>query len=254
MIRIVRTEKPVELTEAIEKQLTEEFIANNSRKVWDKRYIRSALLNMSNNKCCYCECLVGSGHIDMHIEHFYPKSIYPNLVVDWNNLLPSCAACNSFKGSHDTRIEPIINPTLNRPQDYFYLRDYRYKCKSNNINSIARRTLEVLMLNDTEKRVKQRFILGETLNDEIEKAREYLEDNYTDIAIAQRIKNRGVNWCKKILRFGVPTAEFSAFMATIIYNNEDYCRIKEILNENNLWCEELRQLEESLLSNVYDIQ
>jgi hypothetical protein len=43
-------------------------------------------------------------------------------------------------------------------------------------------------------------------------------------------------------------------MATLIYNNEDYCRIKEILNEKNLWGEELSRLEESMMYNVYDIQ
>lgn len=70
--------------------------------VWNKAYIKNALLEMSDNKCCYCECKIGKGEREMHVEHFKPKSIYPDLVVEWNNLLPSCPHCNKQKSSHDT--------------------------------------------------------------------------------------------------------------------------------------------------------
>ena len=35
---------------------------------------------------------------------------YPDEVVDWDNLLPSCKRCNTTKGTHDVVTEPIINP------------------------------------------------------------------------------------------------------------------------------------------------
>ena len=115
MIQIERTPKPLKLTDAVQQELTSEFKKDNSKAVWGKTYIRKALLDMSNSKCCYCECLVGKGTKEMHVDHFQPKSIYPDLVVQWENLLPSCSQCNKSKSDHDTVQEPIINPTKDNP-------------------------------------------------------------------------------------------------------------------------------------------
>jgi hypothetical protein len=76
------------------------------------------LLNVFNNKCAYCETPVGRSQF--HAEHFRPKGQvktkkqvvtiqtlegqqfdhpgYFWLAYNWENLLPSCALCNTVKG------------------------------------------------------------------------------------------------------------------------------------------------------------
>lgn len=119
MIQLLRPPKPQKLADN-EAELTERFKKNNKDAVWNRSYIRSALLEMSNAKCCYCECKVGAGEREMHVDHFKPKSIYPDLVVKWENLLPSCPHCNKEKSSHDTGAEPIVNPSEDDPREFFY--------------------------------------------------------------------------------------------------------------------------------------
>lgn len=159
MIQLLRPPKPQKLADN-EAELTERFKKNNKDAVWNRSYIRSALLEMSNAKCCYCECKVGAGEREMHVDHFKPKSIYPDLVVKWENLLPSCPHCNKEKSSHDTGAEPIVNPSEDDPREFFYLKDYRYYCFDNADSSIARRTLGVLSLNDSTELFGLLIIIG----------------------------------------------------------------------------------------------
>ena len=77
--------------------------------------IKNALTESSYCKCAFCECKPGeSGNIE--IEHFEPKSIYPDLAFEWDNLLPSCRKCNEAKLDFDTRVTPIINPAKEDPE------------------------------------------------------------------------------------------------------------------------------------------
>jgi len=69
--------------------------------------IKSVLFASSNLKCGFCECIPSDGG-NIEIEHFYPKSRYPNLTFEWGNYLPACRKCNGTKLSHDTGIEPLI--------------------------------------------------------------------------------------------------------------------------------------------------
>lgn len=77
--------------------------------------IKNVLAESSHYKCAFCECKPGeSGNIE--VEHFEPKSIYPELTFDWDNLLPVCRKCNEAKADSDTRIAPIINPAKEDPE------------------------------------------------------------------------------------------------------------------------------------------
>ncbi len=64
-----------------------------------------------HDKCCYCE----ESHIDGQVEHFRPKSKYPNLEFEWTNLLWSCWKCNHSKLAKFDEEFPIINPTIENP-------------------------------------------------------------------------------------------------------------------------------------------
>ena len=57
MIKLMRPDKPKEL-EKNETSLTEEY-KKTGKSVWRKDYIVKALMEMSHNKCCYCETSYG---------------------------------------------------------------------------------------------------------------------------------------------------------------------------------------------------
>ena len=86
--------------------------------------IQEALFESSHHKCAFCECKPGESS-NIEVEHFEPKSLYPELAFDWNNLLPSWRKCNEAKLDFDTRVSPIINPAVEDPETlltYFFLR------------------------------------------------------------------------------------------------------------------------------------
>ena len=148
MIKLERCGKPKELTEALEDELTQTY-KETGKSVWDKSYIKKALLQFSHNKCCYCEAIIKEESKFMEVDHFYCKSLYPDKVVEWANLLPSCKKCNGQKRNHDVGEFPIINPTVDNPQDYLYFEDYRYKSKDKNTK--GQKTINVLNLNDIDR-------------------------------------------------------------------------------------------------------
>ena len=254
MIKLSQNPKPIELTEELQAQLTDEFKKDKKRNVWNKSFIRKGLLAESNNKCAYCECLVGEGHKEMHVDHFHYKDKYENEVVKWENLLPSCPHCNKNKSTHDTYSHPIINPFIQNPQDYFYINNYRYYSKNNNVDSIARETIEVLGLNDTEEIVKLRFSHGEAICDEIQNIYELAIENKDILNTDVRKKNRVLRGCKNILKHGTKTSEFGAFMATIIQTDDDFLKLKDLLVDLNLWDDELAELDKETKSIILPTQ
>ena len=69
MIKLTLIDRPVELTDEVCQQLTDKYKADKSR-VWDKAYIRKALLKMTNNKCAYSEAPLNINGTCMEVEHF----------------------------------------------------------------------------------------------------------------------------------------------------------------------------------------
>lgn len=253
MIQLLRPPKPQKLADN-EAELTERFKKNNKDAVWNRSYIRSALLEMSNAKCCYCECKVGAGEREMHVDHFKPKSIYPDLVVKWENLLPSCPHCNKEKSSHDTGVEPIVNPSEDDPREFFYLKDYRYYCFDNADSSIARRTLGVLSLNDSTENVYKRYLIGNELHSKIDEIAELAIENEKILKTKTTMRNRIRNGCKNILKQGFPEAVYSAFMATLIFNDENFKTCMEILKRQDIWDDELEESFQKMNNNVFKIR
>jgi uncharacterized protein (TIGR02646 family) len=85
--------------------------------------IRRVLQEMASGieRCMYCE---GSEGTD--IEHFWPKSTFPERAFDWLNYLLACAACNSnHKRTRfprdDTGAPLLIDPTAEDPTKHLRL-------------------------------------------------------------------------------------------------------------------------------------
>jgi uncharacterized protein (TIGR02646 family) len=54
----------------------------------DKQAVHVSLVAEQGFVCCYCGARIGIE--DSHIEHFRPQSLYPDLQLDYYNLLASC--------------------------------------------------------------------------------------------------------------------------------------------------------------------
>jgi hypothetical protein len=79
--------------------------------------IKSELVKMFHGKCAYCESKITVVTYGA-IEHFCPKSEYPDLTFEWTNLLLSCDVCNDA-GHKGTNFPLDINgnPLLIDPTD-----------------------------------------------------------------------------------------------------------------------------------------
>lgn len=86
-------------------------------------------------KCVYCESYVRVTSY-LNVEHFHPKSIYPNETFDWQNLFVGCTCCNGKKLNLDTVKEPFINPLSEDPEDYLTFNGVTIVPKASDPNSI----------------------------------------------------------------------------------------------------------------------
>lgn len=249
MIKLNRTSKPVELTPALQQTLTDEFKATG-KSVWNLDFLKKALLGFSHDKCCYCEANINEESKYLEVEHFHHKDTYKDEVVDWDNLLPSCKKCNGTKNDHDTKTEPIINPTVNNPKNH--LRYWRYRIKG--VDDLGRMTVSVLKLNDQDLLVKKRFEIGNAIQVKLEELNDLTDDYINGIQTSTRRKNRIINGTKDLLKEGLPTAIYSATSATIILTDTEYNSLKIKLNGLGFWDKELTELEDELMKTCLDLE
>jgi uncharacterized protein (TIGR02646 family) len=138
MIQVTRTEKPDVLVQNA-KNWTIEYL--KAKQIYDisktpenkktfqnieKRYnhneVKDSLKQMFKKKCAFCESHIT--HVDYgQIEHFKPKSKYPDLCFEWNNFLLSCSICNgkSNKGDKfplENEGGTFINPVDESPENF----------------------------------------------------------------------------------------------------------------------------------------
>lgn len=234
MIQLKSVPLPKLLTEKLREELTNKFKANNKESVWKRPYIQESLLKMSNSKCCYSECKLDEKSNYMEIEHFHPKSIYPDKVVEWENLLPSSKRCNGKKDDWDVLVEPIIHPVFDNPKDHLYLKDFRFYGRTQK----GKNTIKAVDLNDRQHWAKPRFDIGSQIQEKLDDIEEQLPDLQTDKA-----KRRLIKTLKNILREGTKDYEFSAVAATIILHDDNYILVKKAFQDNDLWDDELKELE-----------
>ena len=247
MIKIQRIPAPRELTPLVVAEKTALFKSDSSKVVWKERYIESSLLEMSHDKCCYCECKLGIESQYMEVEHFHNKYDYPDEVVEWNNLLPSCRACNGSKGSHDTIAAPIVNPTIDDPKDHLGFKDFRYKWKT----GIGKETVTLLHLNDTEKRCKPRFCVCAKLSEKVES---FLEGIQSISAISRtQEKNRMRNKVRELLEACQCDSEYTAIKATTMVHNSDYDALVREMKLRGLWTPDLVALDSKMRGYVLDV-
>lgn len=238
MIKLNRPMKPSELTDELVTNLTNEF-KTTGKSVWAHDFIKKPLMEMSSNKCAFCETKINEESKYIEVEHFHHKDLYKDEVVQWSNLLPSCKKCNGTKGDHDTKNEPIVNPCVQDPREHLKIWLYRIKGKTD----LGKLTVSTLNLNDPDRLVTKRFQIGNALQDKLEEYHELVDDVIQGIQTSTLRKNRVKNGVIEILSNGLRDKEYSATYSTILLTDPEYVTLKEKMINCNLWTTEHASLE-----------
>jgi uncharacterized protein (TIGR02646 family) len=236
MIQLQAVPAPTELTAEVVAKLTAQFQEDGS-SVWQKDYIKKALLEMSNYKCAYSEVKLQEEGKYMEVEHFLPKSIYPDKVVEWNNLLPASKFCNGKKGD---RTHKVIHPIKDNPKHHLYMVDNVLYGKTQE----GRNSVIILGLNDPDHLLKPRYEIRSATQNELHK--QYLQvisfsqnpNGNQELEIIHALEN--------LLKNGNRKEAYSATIATTILNDPHFKEIRRIFTEQNIWNVELQNLEDEL--------
>ena len=234
MIRLARASKPSYLSEDKVTELTKEFI-EKATNVWNHDEIKTPLLKSSYYKCAYCECFIHEESKYMEVEHFEDKHHNPNKVVEWENLLPSCKKCNGSKSTHDVLSEPIVNPYIENPKDHLAFKLYRLK----GITEKGKNSIIVNNLNDHERMVQVRFDIGEKIQELLSVAEDQFEQYKSKRTTIWQ--NKLINTMKGLLNECLPQAQYSAISSTVTLSDDIFKNIKQGMEDEGLWNEELEQ-------------
>ncbi len=119
----------------------------------NKTALRRALIKEQGAICCYCGTRIGID--DSHVEHFRPKKKYPQLQLEYDNLLCSCQSelqktepkhCGNAKGSwfdENLTVSPLFPICESR---FEFMEDGRIRPSDNNDEG-AKLTITHLALN-----------------------------------------------------------------------------------------------------------
>ncbi|RSN81520.1 HNH endonuclease [Acinetobacter baumannii] len=237
MIKLQRIEKPSYLTHEKVKALTEKF-KSTGKSVWNHEQIKIPLSASSNHKCAYCESDLTEPTTYMEVEHFIPKSLNAELVVSWENLLPSCKRCNGTKNDEDIALNPIINPFDQEPKEEFYFDLFYIFGKS----SLGINSVDILNLNDESLFLKRCKVAGA--------AKTNLKEIHKDFSLLEKLNGHNRNRFRAVLLASQPDRPYSAFVATIVHTTQEYEQIKCRLISEGLWTKELTFLHDTSLNLV----
>lgn len=174
-----------------------------------RQRIRDALVQDFGTICAYCErpcqgaTVTHEGHGEETIDHFRPRNRFPDLWLEWLNLVYSCRRCNQAKGGSWPGFDDVLVNQILAGEDARYMsvseyvhpnatdgrrpaRDFfAFDAETGEIRpstqldspdwSIARRTIRDIDLNDStlgendeshlwNRRLRQRTLLIERIN------------------------------------------------------------------------------------------
>lgn len=239
MIKLQLPEKPAQLTPEKEQELVDKFKTDGSA-VWKKPYIEKALLEMTHNKCAYSEQELNQESAYMEIDHFKYKDKYPDEVVRWGNLLPSCKKCNASKNDWDVMENPIVNPLTDIPRDYLYVKGFRFYKK----NDTGENTIIALSLNDRNHFVQPRAEIGFKI---VEILEDYLRTLKEEQPVSSKRMTHIVNRVKTTLQDCGPEHGYSAVLATfLLYESPVLAELETCLRQRGAWDQELEDLKTEL--------
>ncbi|EON3359533.1 hypothetical protein AB9H26_22755 [Yersinia enterocolitica] len=241
MIKLERNFTPDFFTRMNLQSLTQEF-KDNGTAVWHHPEVKSACLKLSDGKCSFCEVKLDEASTYNEVEHFKDKSTFPDDVIRWENLLPSCRHCNGSKQRHNVVLNPIINPCNDLPSEHLYMIGYRIKGKTD----LGTTTVDVLNFNHREHkfipRCKAGEIIDSSIDDAIEKLNWFIESPNT------RRKNILMNLVEAILDECQKKSPFSAVSATMLHRSVEYAHLRESMQIQDLWTDYMQELHDESLN------
>lgn len=240
MIKLERGECPNELTLEVREELTRLYRENRDRDVWNsskiKKSLKEALLEMSHDKCSYCECKLNMESKDVTIDHFLPKSTNPDKVVDWENLFPACLRCNREKGDYEGK---IVNPCKDTPKDYIALDSKsRYRLRGIDQAGIGKNTITSIELNDIQRLMVPRLKEWEDIHRRMTEIFEELEEG----GYRERYRNR----FEILMRECMSESSYAAVKATNMLDDDCYQSIKKYFITEGKWTNKLEMFEDEL--------
>lgn len=192
--------------------------------------IKEKLFASSYNKCAFCEAKPGeSGNIE--VEHFKPKSLYPDFAFEWKNLLPVCRKCNDSKSNHDTVKEPIINPSIEDPENLFTYNYLNIEAMDES-DIIAERTIEVCNLN-SERLYEVRAKLLHALCSFEKQAKEWIKEIESSKTPRKRINriNKLRDSVEILEKMAGSEQTNAGFCRYFLNNSKTYKKAKQLFEE-----------------------
>jgi uncharacterized protein (TIGR02646 family) len=241
MVQLQRIAKPIELTDTLVDELTEKF-KNTGETVWNKPFIKQALLRMSHNKCCYCECRLEEESKYLEVEHYFPKSIFPHIGLFWLNLFAACKRCNGNKSNHDPSVEPLIHPVLDNPKEHLSLKAYRFYAKTEK----GKTTIETIGLNDRQRLVNKRYEIGSKMIDALDELEILANRIFGHPPFTIRERNKVITSLRQKMKMGLSSEIYSATISNCILTEPSYLVVKNLLNQEGLWDNDFQDLENKL--------
>lgn len=101
----------IKLEKRIERKKREPRVSNNPNfyKSLEWRVLRSKVISTYGRQCMLCETRFG----EMHVDHIKPRSKYPRLELEFNNLQVLCKKCNLDKSNlHEIDFREFRLPSL----------------------------------------------------------------------------------------------------------------------------------------------
>lgn len=169
---------------------------NNARGTQWFNTVRETLMNMagSTRTCMFCD-----HNEPTDVEHFKPKTEFPNETFNWENMLWVCTTCNRLKGvdfpPHNCPGDPIINPVVDPVWSYFFLDEFgnlikRWNVALNNYDTRAQSTCDYAHVDREEVQTRrQKRMKGLRLS--VEQAVAAFENG---IITMQTLNARIVDW------------------------------------------------------------
>lgn len=204
-------------------------IKESAVKYYRHQDIKDALFPTSYRKCAFCEVFPeDSGHIE--VEHFNPKSLYPEETFQWNNLLPACRRCNGSKDDHDTRAKPLVNPYIDNPEDFFDVIGIELKAK----NLIAENTIEACQLKGIRllRPYADLLVQFKLFEGDLKVALDELVTKDTPLKKKNHL-NKIRESIERIEVLMKPNAQYSFFCKITITTSEIYQLAKQLLEQEN---------------------
>lgn len=119
-----------------------------------KKQTLNQLKEMFKGCCAYCE-----GEYDdtsyAEIEHFKPKSLYPELMFEYSNMNLACQICNTNK--KEKYDDKLINPTVEDPEEHLRYKTYILKP----LDERGKLTINMFDINSEERLNKRKSVYDE---------------------------------------------------------------------------------------------